>query len=41
MGSVKLEVEMTDVNVIDEAGAHGRRAAAALNVGAMLISFLA
>jgi concentrative nucleoside transporter, CNT family len=42
MGAVKLEVEMTDVNVIDAAGrgtVEGLHLA--LNVGAMLISFLA
>jgi concentrative nucleoside transporter, CNT family len=42
MGSVRLEVERTDVNVIDAAGrgtAEGLQLA--LNVGAMLISFLA
>jgi CNT family concentrative nucleoside transporter len=42
MGSVKLKVERTDVNVIDAAGrgtAEGLHLA--LNVGAMLISFLA
>src|SRR5499427_1383329 len=42
LGSVKLEVERTDVNVIDAAGrgtAEGLHLA--LNVGAMLISFLA
>jgi CNT family concentrative nucleoside transporter len=42
MGSVKLEVEITDVNVIDAAGrgtSDGLQLA--LNVGAMLISFLA
>jgi CNT family concentrative nucleoside transporter len=42
MGSVRLEVERTDVNVIDAAGrgtAEGLHLA--LNVGAMLISFLA
>jgi CNT family concentrative nucleoside transporter len=42
MGTVSLEVERTDVNVIDAAGrgtADGL--ALALNVGAMLISFLA
>ncbi len=42
MGSVRLEVEKTDVNVIDAAGrgtAEGLHLA--LNVGAMLISFLA
>ncbi len=42
MGSVKLEVEMTDVNVIDAAGrGTGEGLQLALNVGAMLISFLA
>jgi CNT family concentrative nucleoside transporter len=42
MGSVKLEVEMTDVNVIDAAGrGTGEGLHLALNVGAMLISFLA
>src|SRR5256885_14761638 len=42
MGTVRLEVEQTDVNVIDAAGrgtADGLHLA--LNVGAMLISFLA
>jgi CNT family concentrative nucleoside transporter len=42
MGTVKLEVEMTDVNVIDAAGrGTGEGLHLALNVGAMLISFLA
>jgi concentrative nucleoside transporter, CNT family len=42
MGSVKLQVEMTDVNVIDAAGrGTGEGLHLALNVGAMLISFLA
>jgi concentrative nucleoside transporter, CNT family len=42
MGSVKLQVEMTDVNVIDAAGrGTGEGLQLALNVGAMLISFLA
>ena len=42
MGSVRLEVERTDVNVIDAAGrGTGEGLALALNVGAMLISFLA
>jgi len=42
MGSVKLEVEKTDVNVIDAAGrGTGEGLQLALNVGAMLISFLA
>jgi len=42
MGAVKLEVEMTDVNVIDAAGrGTGEGLQLALNVGAMLISFLA
>jgi CNT family concentrative nucleoside transporter len=42
MGTVKLEVERTDVNVIDAAGrGTGEGLALALNVGAMLISFLA
>ena len=42
MGTVKLEVEMTDVNVIDAAGrGTGEGLQLALNVGAMLISFLA
>src|SRR5262249_2212190 len=42
MGSVKLEVELTDVNVIDAAGrGTGEGLHLALNVGAMLISFLA
>jgi CNT family concentrative nucleoside transporter len=40
MGSVRLEVEGTDVNVIDAAG-RARPKAPSLNVGAMLISFLA
>jgi len=41
-GSVRLEVERTDVNVIDAAGrGTGEGLALALNVGAMLISFLA
>ena len=42
MGSVKLEIERTDVNVIDAAGrgtAEGLQLA--INVGAMLISFVA
>jgi CNT family concentrative nucleoside transporter len=42
MGTVKLEVEIKDVNVIDAAGrGTGEGLALALNVGAMLISFLA
>jgi len=42
MGKVKLEVEKTDVNVIDAAGrGTGEGLHLALNVGAMLISFLA
>jgi CNT family concentrative nucleoside transporter len=42
MGTVRLEVERTDVNVIDAAGrGTGEGLALALNVGAMLISFLA
>jgi CNT family concentrative nucleoside transporter len=42
MGAVKLEVETTDVNVIDAAGrGTGEGLHLALNVGAMLISFLA
>ena len=42
MGTVKLEVETTDVNVIDAAGrGTGEGLHLALNVGAMLISFLA
>ena len=42
MGSVKLKVERTDVNVIDAAGrGTGEGLALALNVGAMLISFIA
>src|SRR5947208_2961221 len=42
MGSVKLDVERTDVNVIDAAGrGTGEGLQLALNVGAMLISFLA
>jgi concentrative nucleoside transporter, CNT family len=42
MGSVKLEVKVTDVNVIDAAGrGTGEGLHLALNVGAMLISFLA
>jgi CNT family concentrative nucleoside transporter len=42
MGSVKLEIERTDVNVIDAAGrGTGEGLQLALNVGAMLISFLA
>jgi concentrative nucleoside transporter, CNT family len=42
MGSVKLVVEQTDVNVIDAAGrGTGEGLHLALNVGAMLISFLA
>ncbi|HVZ21898.1 MAG TPA: NupC/NupG family nucleoside CNT transporter [Vicinamibacterales bacterium] len=42
MGTVKLDVEKTDVNVIDAAGrGTGEGLQLALNVGAMLISFLA
>jgi CNT family concentrative nucleoside transporter len=42
MGDVKLEVERTDVNVIDAAGrGTSEGLSLALNVGAMLISFLA
>jgi CNT family concentrative nucleoside transporter len=42
MGSVQLKVENTDVNVIDAAGrGTGEGLHLALNVGAMLISFLA
>ena len=42
MGSVQLKVESTDVNVIDAAGrGTGEGLHLALNVGAMLISFLA
>jgi CNT family concentrative nucleoside transporter len=42
MGTVKLVVEKTDVNVIDAAGrGTGEGLHLALNVGAMLISFLA
>jgi CNT family concentrative nucleoside transporter len=42
MGTVKLEIERTDVNVIDAAGrGTGEGLMLALNVGAMLISFLA
>ncbi len=42
MGSVRLEVPTTDVNVIDAAGrGTGEGLHLALNVGAMLISFLA
>jgi concentrative nucleoside transporter, CNT family len=42
MGTVRLEVERTDVNLIDAAGrGTGEGLALALNVGAMLISFLA
>ncbi len=42
MGTVKLKVERTDVNVIDAAGrGTSEGLALALNVGAMLISFLA
>jgi CNT family concentrative nucleoside transporter len=42
MGVVRLEVERTDVNVIDAAGrGTGEGLQLALNVGAMLISFLA
>ena len=42
MGRVRLDVERTDVNVIDAAGrGTGEGLSLALNVGAMLISFLA
>ena len=42
MGAVTLEIERTDVNVIDAAGrGTSEGLALALNVGAMLISFLA
>jgi CNT family concentrative nucleoside transporter len=42
MGTVKLEVEQHDVNVIDAAGrGTSEGLSLALNVGAMLISFLA
>jgi CNT family concentrative nucleoside transporter len=42
MGSVRLVIEQTDVNVIDAAGrGTGEGLHLALNVGAMLISFLA
>jgi CNT family concentrative nucleoside transporter len=42
MGTVRLEVERTDVNVIDAAGrGTSEGLMLALNVGAMLISFLA
>src|SRR5262249_4887829 len=42
MGTVRLEVEIQDVNVIDAAGrGTGEGLHLALNVGAMLISFLA
>ena len=42
MGTLKLEVERTDVNVIDAAGrGTSEGLSLALNVGAMLISFLA
>jgi concentrative nucleoside transporter, CNT family len=42
MGTVRLEVEKTDVNVIDAAGrGTGEGLSLALNVAAMLISFLA
>ena len=42
MGTVKLQVERTDVNVIDAIGrGTGEGLSLALNVGAMLISFLA
>jgi CNT family concentrative nucleoside transporter len=42
MGTVRLQVERTDVNVIDAAGrGTGEGLQLALNVGAMLISFLA
>ncbi len=42
MGTVRMEIERTDVNVIDAAGrGTGEGLSLALNVGAMLISFLA
>jgi CNT family concentrative nucleoside transporter len=42
MGTVKLEIERTDVNVIDAAGrGTSEGLSLALNVGAMLISFMA
>jgi CNT family concentrative nucleoside transporter len=42
MGTVKLEVERTDVNLIDAAGRGTTEGLSlALNVGAMLISFIA
>jgi CNT family concentrative nucleoside transporter len=42
MGTVRLQIERTDVNVIDAAGrGTGEGLQLALNVGAMLISFLA
>jgi CNT family concentrative nucleoside transporter len=42
MGTVRLDIERTDVNVIDAAGrGTGEGLLLALNVGAMLISFLA
>ncbi len=42
LGTVKLEVERTDVNIIDAAGrGTGEGLHLALNVGAMLISFVA
>jgi concentrative nucleoside transporter, CNT family len=42
MGTVKLQIERTDVNVIDAIGrGTGEGLSLALNVGAMLISFLA
>ena len=42
MGSVKLEIERTDVNVIDAAGrGTSEGLQLAINVGAMLISFVA
>jgi concentrative nucleoside transporter, CNT family len=42
LGRVRLEIERTDVNVIDAAGrGTGEGLALAINVGAMLISFLA
>ena len=42
MGTVKLQIERTDVNVIDAAGrGTSEGLSLALNVGAMLISFLA
>ena len=42
LGTVRLEIERTDVNVIDAAGrGTSEGLALALNVGAMLISFMA